>query len=93
MKESFCTYNGYRVYTDTSMIVISGTIEIKLTWKQRLFSRPWHPLMTHITENTYEPSREVIISETNHMMIMHPHTLKELEKAIKNEQKLREKTS
>ena len=77
-------FNGYRLYENNSLVEETGRVEIKLTWKQRLFSWPWQPMIAKIVEITYKPSKEVIVDEIHKTMHMHPSVLKELEKEMAN---------
>ncbi len=68
--------HGCKVYTNDSL-VDSVTEQVDRTWKERLFSRPWKPLIRTKYVQRSEPSRQ-IYQLPNGSFVMHPVMLREL---------------
>lgn len=63
-------YAGKRVITNINLFVAGNPYEVRRTWKERLFSKPWKPLRKTRTVVPMVPSREIYC--TNDCIIMHP---------------------
>ncbi len=68
--------HGCKVYTNDSLVDSYTNQEIR-TWKERLFSKPWKPLLRFKYVQYNEPSRQ-IYQLPNGAFVMHPVMLKEL---------------
>lgn len=67
---------GMRVIVDSQLVEPDGTVDVRRTWRERLFSIPWRPLEATKPVQTFRPSREVI--QVNGRLLMHPVTWKKM---------------
>lgn len=72
--------NGIRIVTDSNMVEPGAAVEIKRTWKERLFTRPWKPFKTVKTIIPLVPITKVFMHDDG--WIMHPDILEELKKQM-----------
>lgn len=79
-------YNGMKITTNPNLVVLGPPVTRRRTWKERLFSRPWRPWKSTITERPLVPDREVYCSGLD-TLVMHPVVAAELRRAISNESK------
>lgn len=73
-------FNGVRIVTDCNMVEPGPVEEIKRTWKERLFTRPWKPFKTVKTIIPLVPMTKVFMHDD--CWIMHPDILDELKKQL-----------
>lgn len=81
MNNTPLSFNGYKVIGNELMVVDGNPIYTVRTWKERLFTRPWHPFRRLNKTIPKVPSTQVIMTEDS--MIMHP-TLVEYLRNSKN---------
>ena len=72
-------YGGFEIVENQNMLVNDGP-PIKRTWRERLFSRPWRPLVTH--RQPMKPDPDFIVSHDERTIFCHPATARELRVAI-----------
>ncbi len=73
--------NGVKIIEDRNMVVDGEPYEVRHTWHERLFTRPWKPFKTMRTVIPKIPSSEVLQFEDK--WIMHPEIATKLKKEIK----------
>ena len=81
------TFNGIRIL-ESRWLTDKETHSVRRTWRERLFSWPWHPMQTHKTVVVQVPSKTVLVSN-NGTMIMHPDTFEQLKKTFNPRYNLR----
>jgi hypothetical protein len=70
-------FNGYKVFSDATLVVQDGTKLVKRGFFEQLFS--WTPFKAYKKVPNYVPSRKCFIDELNKFIVVHPIVLKELE--------------
>ncbi len=75
-------YSGYKVIENPFMVKPGEPKELKRSWRERLFTRPWRPWVRTKMVATYVPSDEVL-QVSNHTFIMHPVLARQLREATK----------
>ncbi len=70
---------GVQITTDVNMVEPGAPCEVRRTWRERLFSRPWRPLQATRTVVPMVPSRQIL--RFANRLVMHPTMLDELQKA------------
>ena len=81
-------FYGIKVFEDARCV---ERIEVRRTWKERLFSLPWRPFQAIRTEEIpaiYEvrnPSQGLFAIGSSHFFVAHPQKVKELRDAYDNE--------
>jgi len=75
----------YRLYGKKVVLnenlVVPVNVEIKRTWKERFFSRPWRPLKATKIMIKYKPSPDIMVVG-NDTWIMHPDTMAKIAEQI-----------
>lgn len=71
----------YRVVTNP-ILTKTETREVKRTWKERLFTRPWTPWKVMRTETHQVPDRDVLVDKINRVIYAHPVVVKEMNEAL-----------
>lgn len=69
--------NGVPVVTSRLLEKRGARIDIPLTWKERLLSRPWRPWVASRPDWLMEPD-DKIVRMPDGTLIMHPEILKRL---------------
>lgn len=72
--------NGYNVYSDETFLVTSID-EVRLTWWERLTSKPWRPLKKSYSVTFKHPDPKVYMFEGN-KIVGHPATIQDMSRAI-----------
>jgi hypothetical protein len=62
---------GYMIYRNPALVEPGEPVQVKRTWRDRLFSTPWSPLRTHTTQVPMVPSHNVF-SPSPGVLICHP---------------------
>ena len=75
-------FDGMRIVEDLSLVVDGDPIEVRRTWKERLFSRPWRPFKRNKTVIPKVPSEEVLVILPN-TIVAHPITAREVRRIAK----------
>ena len=71
---------GFQVVEDLSMTEPGEPYEVRRSWKERLFSRPWRPMRATRTLVPQVPSRKVILF--GQKIIAHPSVVKEIKRQL-----------
>jgi hypothetical protein len=74
-------FHGYKVVANP-ILTKTETREVKRTWKERLFTRPWQPFKVIRTESYQVPDRDVLVDKINRVIYAHPSVVKELNEAL-----------
>ncbi len=72
---------GIKIIENSNMVVNGEPYEVRHTWHERLFTRPWKPFKTMRTVIPKIPKPEVLQFEDK--WIMHPEIATKLKKEIK----------
>lgn len=64
--------HGITVILSDNMVTEGQPISVRLTWWERLFSWPWRPWVCSVEITPILPSDDVIYSEIENKLIMHP---------------------
>lgn len=64
-------FSGLRVITSEWLTQPGDPIEVRRTWRQRLFSRPWRPFQATYTVIPQVPYQGVVMLN-NRTVVMHP---------------------
>ena len=75
---------GMRIIENAHMVKDGEPYEVRRTWKERLFSLPWRPLLARRTVVPKVP-RRAIIQLPNGALVMHPVVAEELRALVKRE--------
>ncbi len=67
------SFNGMRVITSLWMTEAGEPYQVRRTWRERLFTRPWRPLVATRTIVPQVPMRDVIQLNAS-TLVMHPET-------------------
>lgn len=62
---------GYRIVTSSFMTVPEERV-VDRSWKERLFSLPWHPMRKTKTIIVQVPSQQIFIDHVHQTMYCHP---------------------
>lgn len=73
-------YNGMKIITNPNLVVPGPPVTRRRTWKERLFSRPWRPWKTMVTEATWVPDRKIYHGMG--ALIVHPAVAEELRRFL-----------
>ena len=68
-----------------TIIEVSGMVDheiVERTWKERLFTLPWRPLLKYKVVTT--PSPEIIYDHVNKRIYCHPHTAHQLREYLRS---------
>ncbi len=75
-------FNGMRVIANAALTEAGEPYEVRRSWKERLFSRPWTPLLSTRTvvpqvplKGGYQIARDTLM--------MHPETIRQLKLALR----------
>lgn len=80
-------FHGYKVVANP-ILTKTETREVKRTWKERLFTRPWQPLKVMRTESYQVPDHGVVVDRRNRVIHAHPVVVKEIEAAIEKQERV-----
>lgn len=69
-------FNGINIIENPYLTEPGEPCDVKRTWKERLFTRPWNPFKSHKEIIPIVPSREII--KLGDKWIMHPEMAKEI---------------
>jgi hypothetical protein len=79
-------FNGMNVITSVYLVQNGYSYERRLSWHERLFSRPWRPFTKTKTETPKVPYQGALkLNATT--LLMHPATLSTLQQNIRREYK------
>jgi hypothetical protein len=70
-------FNGVKIILTPHLEQDGEPVEIKRTWRERLFTRPWQPFKatrTHIPKVPYKGAMKI----NEHTVAMHPQVYREL---------------
>lgn len=81
-------YMGFKVIGSHAMTMPGEPVQVKRSWKARLFSLPWRPLLTHRTFIPQVPSNMIVIDERENTIVMHPSLIDKLVKSGEIKEKL-----
>ena len=70
-------FQGFRIIESRYLIEPGEPVEVRRTWRERLFTRPWHPWKATRIEIPQIPSRSYYITGEG-SIIIHPERLKQL---------------
>jgi len=70
-------FNGMRIIESVLLTQLGKPYQVKRSWRERLFSRPWHPFTTTRTITPVIPYKGAVQLDAN-TLIMHPETVKQL---------------
>lgn len=76
------TFNGITILPNANMTEHGEPINIRRTWKQRLFSWPWKPWCNIMTVTPYTPSKKVYMLKSQGIAFAHPAVIDELRRQI-----------
>ncbi len=71
------TINGFKIMENPLMTEAGEPYEVKRSWKERLFTRPWRPFKKTRTVVPQIPSRQIIMMDR--IIYMHPILKAEVE--------------
>jgi hypothetical protein len=75
--------NGMRIIESAYLEEDGEPYQVRRTWRERLFTRPWRPLVATRTVVPKVPFRGVIqLNATT--LVMHPVTLRQLRETLGN---------
>jgi hypothetical protein len=77
----FDVFSGVIIRTDPNLVENGEPYEVRRTWYERLFTRPWRPLTTTRWVVPKVPMKS-IIHLSDGTMIMHPTTLEEMKATL-----------
>ena len=77
------TFNGMHIIESVYLVENGEPIVVHRTWRERLFSRPWTPLIKTRTVVPQIPYRGAVQLDAN-TLVMHPYTLAQLRKELKD---------
>lgn len=72
-----------KIVVSLHMIEDGDPCEVPRTWRERLFSRPWQPLMATRTVLPKRPRRDVL-KMPDGSLVMHPELAEELKRQVPN---------
>lgn len=72
-----CIINGYKIVEDVNLTETESYEEVR-SWKERLFTFPWKPLVKSKTCYRIVPSKDVFF--VDNMIVCHPMIAEELRK-------------
>ncbi len=73
-------FDGIRIVESIYLVEPGDPIEIRRSWRERLFSRPWTPLKTTRTLIPNVPYKGAIRID-NTTIVMHPETVRQFRAA------------
>jgi hypothetical protein len=87
---------GYTLVEDMTLTVPGPIVDedrwVRRTWKERLFSRPWKPLISKkqitVKVQTYLPDPQHYFIHKNKEIVGHPQTLQKLKQTTEEQEKL-----
>ena len=73
---------GFKMMESMSAVELCGTkpMDVKRSWKERLFSLPWRPWITHKTIQV--PNYKPAMFRVGDMIIYHPALKKSIENSV-----------
>lgn len=74
-------FNGMRVIESIYLVQDGEPYAEKRTWRERLFTRPWRPLLNLRIVTPRIPYQGVVQLDAN-TLVMHPETLRKLKETI-----------
>lgn len=77
MSDTPSMFNGMRVIESPFLEQDGAPYEVRRTWRERLFTRPWRPLVTTRTVVPKVPYKGAVQLNA-HTLVMHPAMLREL---------------
>lgn len=76
-RESVNTFNGMRVIESPYLTQPGTPYTVRRTWRERLFSRPWRPLVVTRTVVPQVPY-DGVVKLNEHTLVMHPEMFRKL---------------
>ena len=71
-----------QIIENKNMTIADGTIIIKRSWRERIFSRPWRPLQRTREIIRFIPDPHIYLIRGKNMIVAHPTTAIKLRQEI-----------
>lgn len=81
-------FYGLKIVTNPLMVEDGEPFQERRSWKERLFSLPWHPMMKTRTVVPKIPKKEAVQMDDG-TLVMHPAMAEELTRYVRAHQGLR----
>ena len=81
------TLGGMKVQFSKTLTMDGEPYQKKRTWPERLFSKPWRPMVKTLTVVPQIPSDEIIIAPGHDTIIVHPETWPRIQRMINEHNK------
>ncbi len=73
---------GHQIIENQNMTVEDGTTTVKRSWGERIFTRPWKPLMSTREVARFVPDPDVYLIRSTNLIVAHPATAAILRREI-----------
>lgn len=74
---------GLRIIEDVHMTEPGDPCQIRRSWRDRLFTRPWRPLAATKTFIPQVPAKHAVINNRDGTVMMHPEMAADFKRQVK----------